>query len=622
MPDHASVRDRVASAPWHREPLGSVLPAADSASWLTLLFARRTTTAVMLCLLSALSAVLLLLTMRHAPDYAFNWEEYTAADLLDVVDGQRSVLDTFRLTDGLMTDSGRLPFVVIPASLSFSVDEVSLTALRVPLALLSALAVPLTFLLGRSVAGPATGVLAAVLVALSPAFLVYGRTGTVVGLSVPLALLTALLLLRVVRVNGRSLSGRIMALVGLQVTLLLGPYAYSPIRLFWAIALALLVVELIAQRDNRNWLLPALVVTLVTLPLFLTLMLGFGLGTSAATWDLRQALSSYYNAGGEQLVSFIAYPGSFQSFLPPKSVTGDTGEQVWTLVRSNSTALLDLLANRGTRPPLTDYWNPHGQLYSSLLVPPVVVGAVLLLGQLGRSVESRFLIVGLAGVTLPLLATSQVHLGRLVFASPFLLIIAALGMVWLTGVLIVHLPNLLLRLLRNDHGPATRQLSSFRGLIRIALALVVVAAVAVEDWEADLVTPLASQSHTPEVVAAIRAQRTAGTPSVALVLSGPTDANFERLDVSTYRLMLDGEARFIDPSAGATRGPADSVGERIDVYSGGFGSEGSARLTSLPGTGCEVVYLIPVTQAPGFQPALDDLGTRCPRPPATVSLNF
>ena len=622
MPDHASVRDRVASAPWHREPLGSVLPAADSASWLTLLFARRVTTAVALCLLFALSAMLLLLTMRYAPDYAFNWEEYTAADLLEVVDGQRSVLDTFRLTDGLMTDSGRLPWVVIPASLSFSVDEVSLTALRVPLALLSALAVPLTFLLGRAVAGPATGVLAAVLVALSPAFLVYGRTGTVVGLSVTLALLTALLLLWVVRVKGRSVAGRMMALAGLQLMLLLGPYAYSPVRLFWVIALALLVVELIVQRDNRNWLLLALAVTLVTLPLFLTLMLGFGQGTSAATWDLRQALASYYNAGGEQVVSFIAYPGSFRGFLPPESVTGDTGDQVWTLVRSNTTALLDLLVNRGTRPPLTDYWNPHGQLYSSLLVPPAVVGAVLLVSQVGRSVESRFLIVGLAGVTLPLLATSQVHLGRLVFASPFLLIIAALGVVWLTGVLIVHLPNLILRLLRNDHRPANSQLSSFRGLIRIALALVVVVAVAVEAREADLVTPLASQSHTPEVVAAIRAQRTAGTPSVALVLSGPTDAYFERLDVSTYRLMLDDEARFIDASSGATRWLAGSDGERIDVYSGGFGSEGSVQLTSLPGTGCEVVYLIPVTQAPGFQPALDDLAGRCPRPPATVSLNF
>ncbi len=622
MPDHASVRDRVASAPWHREPLGSVLPAADSASWLTLLFARRATTAITVAILYVLSLTLLLVGMTHLPDYAFNWEEYTAADLLLVVDGQRSVLDTFRLNDGLMTDSGRLPWVVIPASLGFSVDAVDLDTLRTSLALISALAVPLTFLLGRAVAGSATGVLAAALVALSPAFLIYGRTGTVVGLSVPIALLTALLLLRVVRVAGRPLPGRVLALLGLQILLIAGAYAYSPIRLFWVIALALLVVELIFQRDDRGWLLSALAVTLLTLPVFLTLMLGFGQTSQPAAWDLRSALSDYFNAGGEQLASFIEYPVSFGYFLPPESATGGTGHLAWTLVRSNVTALLNLLADRDTRPPLTDYWNTHGQLYSRLLVPVVVVGAVRLVGQLRRSVEARFLLVGVAGLTLPLLATSQVHLGRLVFASPFLLVIAALGVVWLTGLLIVHLPNVILRLTRNDRGPANSQLSSFRSLIRLALALVIVIAVGAESREADRTTPLASESHTPDVVAAIRAQRSAGIPAVALVLSGPADVLFERLDVATYRLMMGREARFIDMSGSSADDLADRDGERIDVFSGGFGGEGSARVATLPGAGCDVVYLIPVTQSPGFQPALNDLTSRCGQPPATVALEF
>ncbi len=622
MPDHASVRDRAASAPWLREPLGSVLPAADSASWLTLLFARRATTAITVVTLYALSAGLLLVTMVQLPDYAFNWEEYTAADLLSVVDGQRSVLDSFRLTDGLMTDSGRLPWVVIPAIVGFGVDGVSLDALRTSLALLSALAIPLTFLLGRALAGPAVGVLAAALVALSPAFLVYGRTGTVVGLSVPIALLTVLLLLRVVRIAGQPLPRRVMALLGLQVMLIAGAYAYSPIRLVWVIALILLVVELIFQRDGRGWLLSALAVTLLTLPSFLTLMLGFGQSSHTVAWDLRSALSTYFNAGGEQLASFVQSPTSFRSFLPPADATGGTGEQAWTLVRSNITALVNLLADRDTRPPLTDYWNTHGQLYSRLLVPVVVIGGVLLLSQLWRSVEARFLLIGVAGLTVPLLATSQVHLGRLVFASPFLLIIAALGIVWLTGLLIVHLPNLILRLTRNDRGSASSPLSSFRSVIRLALALVVVIAVAAETRNADRVTPMASQSHTPEVVAAIRAQQAAGTPAVALVLTDPANVLFERLDVATYRLVMDQEARFIDASGTLAEDLAERDGDRIDVFSGGFGGDGSERVAVLPGAGCDVVYLIPVTQASAFQPALDDLNARCVDPPATVALGY
>ena len=622
MPDHASVRDRVASAPWHREPLGSVLPAADSASWLTLLFARRATTAITVGMLYALSTVLLLASMSHLPDYAFNWEEYTAADLLRVVDGRGSVLDTFRLTDGLMTDSGRLPWVVVPASLGFSVDTIGLDTLRTSLAFLSALAVPLTYLLGRAVAGSATGVLAAALVALSPAFLIYGRTGTVVGLSVPIALLTALLLLRVVRAAGRPLTGRVMTLLGLQVMLIAGAYAYSPIRLFWVIALALIVVEVIAQRDDRGWLLSALAVTLLTLPVFLTLMLGLGQFSRPAAWDLRSALSAYYNAGGEQLASFVQYPSSFRNFLPAEPTDRGTGQLAWTLVGSNIRALLNLLADRDTRPPLTDYWNTHGQLYSRLLVPAAVIGAVLLLSRLRRSVEARFLLVGLVGLTMPLLATSQVHLGRLVFASPFLLVIVALGVVWLTGLLIVHLPNLILRLTRNDRGPASGQLSSFRSLIRLALALVLVVAVAAETLDEDDVRPLASQSHTPEVVAAIRAQQAAGVPAVALVLSGPADVLFERLDVATYRLMMDREARFIDASAMSPDEVAGRDDGRIDVFSGGFGGGGAERLRVLPGTGCDVVYLIPATQSAGFQPALDDLGSRCGQPPPTIALGF
>lgn len=622
MPDHASARDQVASAPWFREPLGKVLPTADSASWLTLLFARRAVVLTTVGVLYLLSGLLLIGTMGHLPDYAFNWEQYTAHDVLTIVDGQVTLTETFRLTDGLMTDSGRLPWVAIPTSLAFDLDGISLMALRIPMVLLAALTVPLTFLLGRTLAGAGTGMLAAALVALSPAFLVYGRTGTVVGLSVSLGLLTALLLLVVVRSDRQSLTARILALLGLQVALVAGAYAYSPIRLFWVIGLVLLVVEVLFQRDSRGWLLSALAVTLVTLPTFLTVMLGLGYTDRAAAWDLRAALSSYFNAGGEQLASFVEYPAAFRNFLPPEASTGTTGDLAWTLIQRNISALVQLLADHDTRPPLTDYWNTHGQLYSSLLVPAAVIGGVLLLSQLWRSTEARFLLVGFAGLTIPLLATSQVHLGRLAFASPYLMIIVAIGVVWLTGLLIIHLPNAILRLTRNDRGAAGRHLASFRSTIRVGLALVLVAAIAVQAWQSDQVKPLASQSHLPEVVGAILAQRDAGTPAVALVLSAPTEHNFELLDVATYRLMLDQEARFIDLAGEPTVALDRDTDERIEVFSGSLAGAGGAAVVWLPGTGCDVVYLIAESQAPGFQATLDDLNSRCSQPPRTVPLAF
>ena len=622
MPDHVSARDRVDSAPWFREPLGQVLPSAEPAGLLALLFARPAVIAGTVAGLYLVATLLLFGTMGHLPDYAFNWEEYTAHDVLAIADGQVPLTTTFRLTDGLMTDSGRLPWVAIPTSWLFDLDEISLMALRLPSLLLSALAVPLTFLLGRMLAGPGTGLLGAALVALSPAFLVYGRTGTVVGLSVSLALLTALLLLVVLQSGRRPLSARIVALLALQAALVAGAYAYSPIRLFWLIAIVLLVVEALFQRDRRGWLLSALAITVVTIPAFVTLMLGFGQSDRAAAWNLRSALAAYFNAGGEQLASFVEYPNSFRSFLPPEAATGTTGDLAWNLVQRNVSALVALLADQDTRPPLTDFWNTHGQLYSSLLVPLAVVGGVLLLSQLLRSVEARFLVVGFAGLTLPLLATSQVHLGRLVFASPYLMIVVAVGLVWLTGLLIVHLPNAILRLTRNDRGAAGRHLASVRVAIRVGLALVLVGAVAVQAWQTDRVWPMASQSHTPEVVDAIRAQRDAGTPAVALVLSVPNEHNFEQLDVATYRLMMDREARFIDALDAPSGSPAPAETGRIDVFSGSLAGEGTATVERLPGDGCEVVYLIAETLAPDFQSALDDLDDRCDQPPLTVPLAF
>ncbi len=71
--------------------------------------------------------------------------------------------------------------------------------MRFPIVLISALAVPLTWLFGRRLYSDAVGITAALLVLTSQVFLLYGRTGTVVGMSIGPALIGYLLLWMCVR---------------------------------------------------------------------------------------------------------------------------------------------------------------------------------------------------------------------------------------------------------------------------------------------------------------------------------------------------------------------------------------------------------------------------------------
>src|SRR4051794_12932730 len=91
--------------------------------------------------LYALTVVVLLWQIGKHPAYAYNWEQYTSRDMLTF--WAHPSFDIFRPTDGLMTDSGTSPFIVLPIWLAFKIGGVGLTALRVPIALIAGLTVPL-----------------------------------------------------------------------------------------------------------------------------------------------------------------------------------------------------------------------------------------------------------------------------------------------------------------------------------------------------------------------------------------------------------------------------------------------------------------------------------------------
>jgi 4-amino-4-deoxy-L-arabinose transferase-like glycosyltransferase len=201
--------------------------------------------------LYGVAVVLLVVGLDTYPGYTVNWENNTLQGLFPFV--KQPSLDPFHLHEGLMTDGGSSPWVIFPAWIAFRIGGPSLLAMRLPVALLAALAVPLLYLLTRKLYGELPGadqrlkepvsVLAALLLAMSPVFMLYSRTATAVGLSLIPALLTILALMWVL--ERPDLWWRVAALLG---TIMLGAYSYAPIRFLWPICVGILLLEAFLRR--------------------------------------------------------------------------------------------------------------------------------------------------------------------------------------------------------------------------------------------------------------------------------------------------------------------------------------------------------------------------------------
>ncbi len=230
-------------------------------------------TALIPIALYGLAAALLLVKIGGHPPYAYNWENYTAWGMFRYWDDLAGRDDLFTMSDGLMTDSGEGPLMVVPIWFGWKILGVGIEGLRIPIVLIAALAAPLTWLVGRRTVGPGAAVLGATLLALSPVFLLYGRTATLVGVSLVPALATIYALLRVLRPERERFGVWIGWLAALQVLLVADSYAYAVIRFLWLIALILLAGEVVLRSGLRLRFAAALGVTAVVLPLAL---LGLG----------------------------------------------------------------------------------------------------------------------------------------------------------------------------------------------------------------------------------------------------------------------------------------------------------------------------------------------------------
>jgi 4-amino-4-deoxy-L-arabinose transferase-like glycosyltransferase len=432
-----------------------------------------------------------------------------------------------------MTDSGQGPLVGLPVAIGIALAGVGLDAMRVPVALLAAVAIPALWLLGRRIFGPGPATLAALLLATSPDFLLYGRTATLVGVSLLPLLLSALALGRVLDA-GPDEGWRWRREGLLAGSLLLGIYAYAPVRLIWPLAIGLLALAAIRNRARRGDLLRAALLCALVVP--------------AATMALEALLTpepdplaaamSYFHARGEQLITMSGDPASASEYLRSGSTVASGWDAAARLVGQNVTDLGRLLLDRDTGPPPVDYWNERGRFWPWFFLPFAVIGGIStvrqwLLASGGRSTLVLPLVLFL-GLALPLVLTSRVHIGRLLPALPFALLLVAAGSRSVAGWI---------------GGLARRAASDELGMARwiapvLAGTLLVPAAVGAS---VDMQTPLSpTRESLTAATLADRSQDVRERGGAVLVEDPALGDDIERVHAATYRLDLDSFYRFVD----------------------------------------------------------------------------
>ena len=508
-------------------------------------------TPLLLVALYALATTLLLLRLDAHPAYAYNWEAYGAYGVFAFRD--RPTLAIFRATGGLMTDSSFSPLVVLPSRLAFALGGVGLWSLRAATALLAALAVPLLWWVGRHFVGAGTALLAALLLALSPVFLLYGRTATLVGLSLVPALATIEALRRLLHDPDDR-----RWLLALQAALLVGMYSYAPIRFLWPLALLFLALEYRLRPSERAALQRALAITIVAPWLALT---------AASLCDPITALFLHYEGRGEQVIGLSFATSQYGAYLRPDPAAQGAGPLQGNalglaarLIAQNTLDLGKLLLDRDTAPALTDYWNAHGRLYPAFLAPFLALGLLTTLRGARWRLENRLLLALAAIWTLPLIFTSRVHIGRLIFFLPILCLLVAVGATglcrWLAG-----------RIARQQR--ASRLGTTAATLLAMAL----IVAVASASWRDYRETP-----PPPPDAALVPLLRDAALgamppPAVALVYAAtqdpdPTAGVGEATRVSALRLYLDPHYHMVSLTPPSTHPTAPAAIGSVPLYFG------------------------------------------------------
>jgi hypothetical protein len=291
---------------------------------------------------------------------------------------------------------------------------------------------------------------------------------------------------------------------------------------------------------QRGRFLVSLIVTLAVLPLALSVLRP---GPIVAP-DI--AIEEYYNGRGEQIFGLTEGRNEVMPFLrdlsPAEQETvaeESSAQQIRRLMRQNAVDLGNLLLDRGTRPAITDFFNPHGRLYPRVLVPFFLVGMLSLLILFFFDPRARLMLALFWGYSLPMILTTQVHIGRLIFIVPLLAIICALPI------------GLISRLLGQRLSPRSRP--AFHRWAAVAIGLIIAvagAAPSMADWE----TPFPPQRMPLVADRIVDLTRTPPTQSLVYVFGDLSGYEIESLRIAELRMELPSYFRFEDMTTGEISG--------------------------------------------------------------------
>ena len=489
--------------------------------------------------------IAILIEIGNRPAFAYNWENYTLWDGFPWWDAPS--LNAFDLTDGLMTDSGRSWWVLGPTWLAFRIADTGLTPLRIATGAVAALSVPLTWILARSLitgmftmpgwsnveqatltrAARWAAALSGLLLVALASWLLYARTATLVGLSVAPALLTIIIIDQLRRLTDAWW----VWLIALQTMLLLDAWAYAPIRFLYPFALVYFGVELLFRRQAwRRWLV-VIGVTAVSLPLLLATV------DQDPAWRPIESINDYYNARGEQILALRENPNDFAYFLRDVDMEQSPDELERQLIEQNARDLVRLFFDIDTRPAITDYWNQTGRLMPWFLAPFVLLGMAVSLLRVVRAPESRLLHLMFWGFTLPMILTSKVHIGRLVFAMPFLCIFAAIGIIGIAWGLTFHF----------DRRTSRRPLINLAAPLLALALLIPVAASAFADYR----TPVTGGWET-RFADLLESNPEQFQNGVAWIGGDLSQLTIEEISLAAVRIEVDHDYQFVNLAAGET----------------------------------------------------------------------
>ncbi|MGI9253614.1 MAG: glycosyltransferase family 39 protein [Thermomicrobiales bacterium] len=541
-------------------------------------------------ILYVLTAVLLLWRIGKVPPYPFNWEEYTAWNVFSFWEPGPFWGPILAPGNGVMTDSGQGLLVGFPVSASFALFGVGLAQMRIPVALIAALAPALLWLAGRKLLTPRIALIGAVLLAVCPVYVLYARTATLVGVSLVPLLLALWALASVLTAPAGSMYWPAMGLAG---SLTLGVFAYAPMRMMWPIAVVTLLAAAGFDRLRRGTLLGAALLALVSVPAALVVM--------DARWSSSpapvKAVSGYFRARDETLL----HMRDSDRLIYLRQDAPTFGPPALRLILQNLRDMIRVMFDRGTMPLVSDYWNASGSIWPAWMGVLVLAGAVLAAVWAVRRRDGLALLVLVcaAGFAAPLLLTSRVDSGRLLAAAPCACLLAALALDAGTGAL----GRMIAR-----YDPRSWLVTTLPVALPIAAALALVGFTAEGMRHEAMLTRQVREGFALESISQI-----APAAGVNLVVDPRLGPEIERVHAASYRLQLDQVYRFEDmngPDA-LVRGPgrpALRYGEVLQALENG----------DFIGGACDAVYAVQPEVRERLIAALKPY--ECSAPPQVIEL--